>query len=135
MNYVKLKFIIDDKKRKVKKNAFIKAIYDIFFTDSIIEKIDRMVEDNFRVNLKKEDVKKYDEAMEFTNEHGKILFKVSVATNLLIPVLNHYLYSRNSEEKILYDYYVHLFDIFDPDGVDIVLNYYTNDVVPVPPIQ
>lgn len=127
MNYVKLKFIIDDKKRKVKKNAFIKAIYDIFFTDSIIEKIDRMVEDNFRVNLKKEDVKKYDEAMEFTNEHGKILFKVSVATNLLIPVLNHYLYSRNSEEKILYDYYVHLFDIFDPDGVDMInkLSNYT----------
>lgn len=127
MNYVKLKFIIDDKKRKVKKNAFIKAIYDLFFTDSIIEKIDKMVEDNFRVNLKKEDVKKYDEAMEFTNEHGKILFKISVATNLLIPVLNHYLYSRNSDEKILYDYYVHLFDIFDPEGVDMInkLSNYT----------
>lgn len=131
MNYVKLKFIIDDKKRKVKKNAFIKAIYDIFFTDSIIEKIDRMVEDNFRINLKKEDDKKYDEAMEFTNEHGKILFKISVATNLLIPILNHYLYSRNSEEKILYDYYVHLFDIFDPDGVDMInkLSNYTLDRV------
>lgn len=131
MNYVKLKFIIDDKKRKVKKNAFIKAIYDIFFTDSIIEKIDKMVEDNFRINLKKEDDKKYDEAMEFTNEHGKILFKISVATNLLIPVLNHYLYSRNSEEKILYDYYVHLFDIFDPEGVDMInkLSNYTLDRV------
>lgn len=127
MNYVKLKFMIDDKKRKLKKNAFIKAIYDIFFTETIISKIDTMVEENYRVNLKKEDGNKYGEAMEFTNEHGKILFKVSVATNLLIPVLNQYLHTRNSDEKILYDYYVHLFDLFSPDDVDMInkLSNYT----------
>lgn len=30
-------------------------------------------------------------------------------------------------------WYIHLKTNNDPDGVDIVLNYYTNDVVPVPP--
>ena len=127
ISYLKIKTIIDDKTKNIQPNAFIKMIYTYFFTPSLLEKIKKMVDDNYIVNLKKDDGQKYDEAMEFTNEHGKILFRVSVGINLLIPLLNHYLYSINkSNEKILFKYFVPLFDALSEPGVDMInkLNNY-----------
>lgn len=127
ISYLKIKTIIDDKTKNIQPNAFIKMIYTYFFTPTLLEKIKKMVDDNYIVNLKKDDGQKYDEAMEFTNEHGKILFRVSVGINLLIPLLNHYLYSINkSNEKILFKYFVPLFDALSEPGVDMInkLNNY-----------
>lgn len=120
LSYLKLKTIIDDKTKNIKPNAFIKMIYTYFFTPTILEKIKKMVDDNYIVNLKKDDDKKYDEAMEFTNEHGKILFRVSLGINLLVPLLNHYLYVTNNNEKILFNYFVPLFDALSDPGVDLI---------------
>jgi hypothetical protein len=35
LSYLKIKTIIDDKERVIKKNAFIRMVYDFFFTESI----------------------------------------------------------------------------------------------------
>jgi len=120
LSYLKIKTIIDDKERVIKKNAFIRMVYDFFFTQSIRDKICKMVDDNYITNLKKEGDKKYDEGMEFNNEHGRILFRVSIGINLLVPLLNHYLYTTGHDEKALYDYFVPLFEIFSDGEIDMV---------------
>lgn len=121
LSYLKIKTIIDDKSKNIKPKAFIRMLYTYFFTDNIKKAIIKMVDDNYRVNLKKEgDTKKYDEGMEFNNQHGKILFRISVGINLLIPLLNHYLYTSGNDEKSLCNYLMPLFDIFSDEGVDMV---------------
>ena len=120
LSYLKIKSIIDDKTRTVKPKAFIRMVYKYFFTPTVIEKIKTMVDENYITNLKKDGDKKYDEGMEFNNDHGKILFRVSIGINLLVPLLNHYLYATGNDEKALYEYFVPLFDIFSEPGVDMV---------------
>lgn len=127
LNYLKIKTIIDDKSKTIKPNAFIKMVYEFFFTPNIVEKIKEMVEDNYIVNLKKDGDKKYDESMEFNNDHGKIIFRISIGINLLLPLLNHYLYISNNVEKSLYKYFMPLFEIFTEPGIDMInkLSNYT----------
>ena len=58
LSYLRIKSIIDNKEYVTKKKAFIRMVYSLFFTDSIIEKICKMVDDNYITNLKKEGDKK-----------------------------------------------------------------------------
>jgi hypothetical protein len=120
VSYVKLKYLIDDKKKNIKLNSFIKSLYSILFTTTMIDKIHQMVEDNYYVNLEVRSDKKYAESLEFTNEHAKIMMKISMSMKLMLPIVFHYLNSNNmnKESNYLFQIYEDLFDLFSED-IDI----------------
>lgn len=123
--YLKIKFAVD------KENAFsaddlmsYKAfLYDILFTNSMINKINTMVEENYLDDIEvpaddkkySKDTKKYLESLEFTNNHIQILLKISIAIKIMVPVLFHFIQKnklKSNEEDFLYNFYDDLFDLF-----------------------
>jgi len=119
LSYLKLKYLIDDKKRKINTNAFTMMLYTILFTKTMQDKISRMVEDNCYIDLASKDGKKYTESLEFNKDHAKIMMKISMSMKIMIPVLFHYINSNNlSKETDLFKYYEQLFDMYS-DDIDI----------------
>nr|DAR90519.1 MAG TPA: hypothetical protein [Caudoviricetes sp.] len=123
--YLKIKFAVD------KENAFsaddlmsYKAfLYDILFTNSMIDKINTMVEENYLDDIEvpvddkkySKDTKKYLESLEFTNNHIQILLKISIAIKIMVPVLFHFIQKnklKSNEEDFLYNFYDDLFNLF-----------------------
>ena len=123
MAYLRIKFLTDNKDNNIPIGTFIKMVYNILLTDTIIEKINRLVEDNYYVDLTSEDTtKKYNETLEFTETHAKVMMAISMAMKIMIPVMFHYLnsYGLIKERKYIFRFYEGLFDIFGKDAdVDI----------------
>ena len=130
--YIKLKYLIDNKSTSIKLNAFIKLIYSILFTDSIISKISNMVEDNYYIEVSKKTDKKYNEAMKFTTEHAKIMMKISMSMKLMVPVMFHYINSNNlgKDKNYIFLFYQDLFNLYDKD-VDIYNKLYMSTLAKV----
>lgn len=119
MTYLMLKHQIDNKKKSVKLKAFIKMMYSVLFTPTILEKISKMVEDNYYIDLTSKKDVKYAETLQFTNDHAKIMMKISIAMKLMVPILFHYINRNNiGKETPLYVFYDELFYMFDTN-VDI----------------
>lgn len=126
--YLKFKFAIDRDKLFNKDNmdAFISFIYEILFTDTIIEKIIRMVEENYLDDIEvdsdekkrkyQKNEKKHLESLEFTNQHIKILLCISFAMKIMCPVMLHYhavnMIKIEKESDNIFRFYKPLFDIF-----------------------
>ena len=137
--YLKLQYSVVKEKKfdKDNMNSFIDFIYEIMFTPTMIDKINRMVEDNYlddietnteekRKYLKNE--KKHLESLEFTNQHIKILLRISFGMKIMSPVLFNYL-SLNvikieKDSDIIFKFYSKLFDIF---GYGSDYELYTKD--------
>lgn len=119
--YLKLKFLIDNKNNNISLSTFIKLVYNILLTDTIIEKINQLVEDNYYIDLSSEDTnKKYNETLEFTQEHAKVMMAISVAMKIMVPVMFHYLnsYGLIKNRTYIFRFYEGLFDIFGQE-IDI----------------
>ena len=88
MNYLHCKYMIDSKKTNPSRKGLIKWIYKWFITDSMYEKVQRFVNDNYRIDLSqnKEAGKEYSESLEFTNKHAKELYLISSFIKMLIPL-------------------------------------------------
>ena len=112
--YLKLKSLVDNKSSKTPIGAFIKYIYNILLSDTMVNKIRIMVEDNYYINLSSDDGIKYNESLEFTNEHGKIMMQISVAMKIMVPLVFHYLNTYNllKDKSALFRFYEGLFDLF-----------------------
>lgn len=129
LSYVKLKYLIINKNIPLNKKSFIDNLYGIMFTDSMKEKIRRMVEDNYWKSLKFDEEGKYPDFLEFNDHHAKIMMEISVAMKLMLPVMMHYVISygvlKDSEYPAypLFPFYYPLFDLFG-DGVDIYNKLY-----------
>lgn len=127
--YLKIKFALDKQKRFNEDNMdeLIDLIYEVFFTDSIIEKINRLVEDNYlddiesteesRKYINKE--KKHLESLEFTNRHIKMLLRISFGMKCMSPIMLHYVFINNikleKDSDLIFRFYRRLFDIFTED--------------------
>ena len=133
MAYLKIKYALDKVKIFSEDNmpAYIDYIYEIMFTPSLIDKINRMVEDNYLDDIENptDDNKKYVksekkhlESLEFTNQHIKILLRISFGMKIMSPVLFHYLslckIRIDKDSEIIYNFYKKLFDIFG-DGINM----------------
>lgn len=130
--FLKIKFALDREKRFNEENQqeLIDLIYEVLFTDSIIEKICRMVEENYLDDIESsENSKKYVskerkhlESLEFTNKHMKILLRISFGMKCIAPILFHYTNLNNikvpRDGDLIYNFYKKLFTIFS-DGVNI----------------
>jgi hypothetical protein len=115
--YLAMKYMIDNKQVRIKSwKQFNKMIYRMLFTPSLQRKISRMVEDNYYIDISSDDDKKYPEQLQFTNEHAKIMMKISMSMKLMVPVLMHYLYTYDLIKKVpLYNFYEDLFDLYSGD--------------------
>ena len=93
-----IKYQIDNKTIQYPISAFMSDICEYLLSDNMIEKIFKMVDDYYAIDLTPSDeVKKIDlHALQFMNEHGKALMALSIAYKLTIPVICHY-YAVNSE--------------------------------------
>jgi len=114
MAYLKLKFLIDNKDNHITLPSAIKMIYDILLTEETQQKVIQMVEDNYYIDLSSDTGIKYNESLEFTTEHAKVMMQISVSMKLMIPIMFHYLNSNNmiKQKKLIYRFYEGLFDMY-----------------------
>ena len=141
--YLKIKIALDIDKRFDKDNmdAFISFVYEIMFTDTIIEKIIRMVEENYLDDIEtdsddkkrkyQKNEKKHLESLEFTNQHIKILLCISFAMKIMCPVMLHY-HAINTmkiekDSDNIFRFYKPLFDIFSVVKKHDDMAHVTND--------
>lgn len=123
MGYLRLKYMIDNKDKNIKLVGFIRAVYSILFTESMKEKITHMVEDNYYIDLTAKDDKKYNESLEFTEDHAKLMMKISISMRLMTPVMFHYINAnaagkvknRAKDKTAMHRFYEGLFGMFDDD--------------------
>lgn len=140
MAYLKIKFELDrnDGYLNHTLESFKDLIYETMFTPTMVMKINRMVEENYLDDIEKntEDKEKYLkskkkhlESLEFTNQHIKILLRISFAMKIMSPAIFHFLALSHIQIKkdsdILFKFYIDLFrifgtgdtfNLFDPSG-------------------
>ena len=112
------------------KEAFIDFLYQIMFTPTMVEKIKRMVEENYLDEIEsgpldekkkgyKANEKKHLESLEFTNQHIKILLAISFGMKILCPVMFYFCQNNgiviDKKTLVIYNFYEKLFDIFNED--------------------
>lgn len=125
--YLKIKFSLDKKKEFTLENmdAYIDFIYEVMFTDSMIEKIIKIVNENYLDDIEgnseskdkySKNEKKHLESLEFTNQHIKILLMISFSMKIMSPALFHYIQINcikiEKDSDIIFKFYYRLFDIF-----------------------
>lgn len=112
--YLKLKFLIDNKRNDIPIETYVKFVYNILLSDSMCKKIIKMVEDNYYIDLSSNSDVKYNESLEFTNEHAKVMMQISISMKLMIPVMCHYLnsYGYIKNKDYIFRFYEGLFDLF-----------------------
>ena len=124
--YLKIKFALDKQKVFNKENmmAYIDFIYEVMFTDTMIEKIIRMVEENYLDDIESNTTekqkylkqKKHLESLEFTNQHIKILLQISFSMKIMSPAIFHYIQLNSikleKDSDIIFKFYRRLFDLF-----------------------
>lgn len=125
--YLAMKFHIDNRKKRLKLKSFISLLYSVLFTDSIKEKIEKMVDDNYQIDVNSKNKKNvYPESLKYNNDHGKAMMKISTAMKLMVPVLFHYLVTYNMLKKVpLNIIYEKLFTMFD-EHIDVYSKLYTS---------
>ena len=128
-----IKYKIDNKTIFYNLKNFIYDICEYLLSDSIIDKIFKMVEDYYTIDLTpSDDVKGIDlHALQFLNEHGKSLLALSVAYKLTIPIVCHYyaVYKDQLNESVkskglkeckikyyLYDIFLSYFPLFQGES-------------------
>ena len=131
MNYFRMKYYIDSKKINLSRKKFIEILYDTIVTDTLYDKVTKMVEDNYRIDLSQRPGSKikYSPALEFDNDHAKVLMKISVIVKILIPLILHYISLNKDKNEIhsLINYYRPLFFIVEEkDNINIYAKLYTS---------
>ena len=106
-------------------DALIDFIYDMIFTDTIIENINKMAEENCIDDIEgntldKDKYKGQDEhleSLEYTNQHIRIMHKISFGMKIIAPIMLHFhaknFIKINKEDEIYFKFYRRLFDIFN----------------------
>ena len=125
--YLKLKYALDKEKTYNADNmdAFIDMVYQVMFTNNIVDNIIAMTDDNYKDDIEvsteakqkyKNAGKKYLESLEFKNIHIKILLEISFSMRVIAPVLFHYCITNQIKlpkgTDIIFKFYKNLFKIF-----------------------
>lgn len=126
--YLKIKFMMDQKSNYSKK-AFIQDLYDYILSDTMVEKMEQMTEDNYMINLEtrlENTDKRHNVSLQFTNEHGKILMNMSTIMKFMIPLITHYIYVNNVSniDKFILKCFDNIASYFEKDGIDIYNKLY-----------
>ena len=110
----KIKTILDTRTGPLSEESFIKLLYDTIITKPILDQVNSLVELNNTRSIECEvKTAKYGKESSFTDEHNAILYRMSMCTNLLIPLILHYSHRFMHTNKmfIINKYYDPLFEI------------------------
>ena len=111
---LKVKPLLDTREGYLSEESFIKLLYSTIITEPILEQVNALVDLNNTRSIEC-DVKtaKYGRESSFTDEHNAILYRMSMCTNLLIPLILHYAhrFMYSSKMFIINNYYDPLFEI------------------------
>ena len=99
------------------KNSFIYDIRRYILSESIISKVTRMIEDNYRLTLNYRSIS--NPALQYTDEHAKMMMVMSMLMNMIIPLLTHFAYVNKITDIDSY-----LLEIYD----DIIYLYPNVDI-------
>ena len=88
--YFQIMFILHYKNSKITVEDFVDYVIAFFSTDSMFEKVIRMVEYNTDESLVKKTERTYDESIQLTIEHLKAIMGVSCFHRFVIPVVSHF---------------------------------------------
>ena len=111
--------------------AFKDLVYKTIFTNSMKEKIIRMIEENYVDDIEAENMKNMQnpdmlsimqrkkKSLEFLNVHVKAMLQISFGIKILSFIINHFAVMRNINIQknidIFYDFYIDMFNVFDFD--------------------
>lgn len=104
------------------KNAFIYDIRRYILSPTIISKVTQLVENNYRLTLNYKSIT--NPALQYTDEHAKMLMIMSLLINMIIPMLTHYAYTNkvNDIDTFLLEIYDDIIYMFP--SVDIYSKMY-----------
>jgi hypothetical protein len=86
----KIKTLLDTRSGPLSEDSFIKLLYDTIITEPILKQVNALVELNNTRSIECEiKTAKYGKECSFTDEHNAILYRMSMCTNLLIPLILH----------------------------------------------
>ena len=88
--------MLDDHSVELDPFTFVEMVHAAFTTDSMIEKITRMVEYNTDENLVNKSDRNYDESIQLTVDHLKAIMGVSCLHKFVIPLVCHYYITKQS---------------------------------------
>lgn len=122
-SYLNIKTMIDLESMTYSFTSFLDDIVNILLSESMVEKINLFVDEQYRIDLEtSEDKGKYqDNPQQFTNKHGKILMAISTGIKVIIPLVSHYYSARNDMvrgvpiKSYLYACFYALFPLFEKD--------------------
>lgn len=132
--YLKLKYEIDCTQRFTEETIGeqIALIYEILFTPTLVEKVNEMVDDNYFADIESSEESKkyskqkktYNESLEFTNKHIKLLLRMSFGMKIICPILFHFVHLQkiklDKDSDLIYRFYRKLFNVFcDSENVDM----------------
>jgi len=128
----KIKYLIDvDNISYTMKNfdAFKDLVYKTIFTESMKNKITRMIEENYVDDIEAENIKnmknpdmlsimqRKKKSLEFLNVHVKAMLMISFGIKILSFIVNHFAVMRSiniqKNIELFYRFYVGMFDVFD----------------------
>lgn len=126
-NISHIKYMIDYFEKEYTKEAFMFDLERYIYRSGLYGKIYKMVMDNYYINLKYKNPK--NPALEYTDDHGRILMHMSIMANMSIPLLTHFAYKRKVDniDDFLLEAFDKIFTIFKPT-VDMYSKLYETSV-------
>lgn len=94
--YLRIK-AMTDRDKEYKPEVFFNDIQTFILSDYICEQIVKMVEYNYSLKLSPKNTLKF-QAIEFNDEHGKILLQISMAIKIIIPLVTHYIFKKGIKD-------------------------------------
>ena len=130
---LKVKTILDERETILSKESFIELLYSHIITKPILKEVFDLVKlNNIRSIEDDEKTVKYGKEASFTDKHNTILYRMAMCTNLMIPLILHYIHrfsSINKKTFLIDEYYNPLFNICGK-GINLkekLLNYILNE--------
>ena len=123
-----MKLIIDYNKAYTKENFINDVNRYIVRNQNITRKINQFVDDNYMMKLSNNNNKTPN--LQFEDKHAKVLYKVSLITNMYIPLATHYMYIHMIKQSSdVQDFMLELFSLcadkyLDEEGIDIYNKLY-----------
>ncbi len=112
-------------------NAFKDLCYKTIFTNSMKEKITRMIDENYVDDIEEENIKnmrnpdmlsimqRKKKSLEFLNVHVKAMLMISFGIKILSFIINHFAVMRSvniqKNIEIFYNFYIDMFKVFEFD--------------------
>lgn len=112
-------------------DAFKDLVYKTIFTESMKEKITRMVDENYVDDIEAENLKNMSnpdmmsimqrkkKSLEFLNVHVKAMLQISFGIKILSFIVNHFAVMRSvniqKNIELFYRFYIDMFHVFDWD--------------------